>query len=54
MDKLIKQFLSDEKGLELVEYALMLTLIVIGILVTVNLLAQRTNSRISQAASTIT
>lgn len=52
MGKLIK-FFNDEKGLELVEYALMLTLILIGILVTVNLLAEKTNSRMSRAASTI-
>jgi len=52
MGRLIK-FFKDEQGLELVEYALMLTLIVIGILVTVNLLAQKANSRMSRAASTI-
>lgn len=53
MESIIK-FLKDEEGLELVEYALMLTLIVIGILVTVTLLAQKTDSRMSRAASSIT
>ena len=47
-------FLKDEEGLELVEYAVMLALIVIGIIVTITLLGQRVNSKFSQAASAIT
>lgn len=52
MNKLMK-FFKDEEGLELVEYAVMLALIVIGIVVTITLLGQRVNSKFSQAASAI-
>jgi len=52
MNKLIK-FFKDEEGLELVEYAVMLALIVIGIVVTITLLGNAVNSKFSEAASAV-
>ena len=52
MNKIMK-FFKDEEGLELVEYAVMLALIVIGIVITITLLGNRVNNKFSQAASAI-
>jgi len=46
-------FLKDEEGLELVEYAVMLALIVIGIIVTITFLGNRVNSKFSEAADAL-
>ena len=53
MNKLMK-FFKDEEGLELVEYAVMLALIVVGIIATITILGEKVHSKFSQAASAIT
>ena len=52
MNKLIK-FFKDEEGLELVEYAVMLALIVVGIIATITILGNKVHSKFSQAASAL-
>jgi len=52
MDKLMK-FFKDEEGLELVEYAVMLALIVIGIIVSIQVLGRQVESKFISTASEI-
>ncbi len=53
MMKLAKKFWNDEQGLEFSEYAVLLALICIGIIVSVGLLRDQIKAAFSTTASTI-
>jgi pilus assembly protein Flp/PilA len=51
--KKIWKFIKDEEGLELVEYAVMGALIVLGVIATILILGGQINNRFSQLVSSI-
>jgi pilus assembly protein Flp/PilA len=52
MEKIWK-FIKDEDGLELVEYAVMGALIVLGVVITIGLLGNQINTRFNQLLTAI-
>ena len=54
MLEMIKRFLQDEQGQDLVEYALLLVLIALAAIVVLPALGQAVNSVFSESASTLT
>jgi Flp pilus assembly pilin Flp len=54
MKALIKKFITDEKGLETVEYAVMTALIVAAIITAIGLLVTAISGRFTAVAGTIT
>jgi Flp pilus assembly pilin Flp len=53
MIKLMKQFLNDEEGQDLVEYALLLVFIALAAIAVLPTLGQAVNNVFSQSASTL-
>jgi pilus assembly protein Flp/PilA len=51
--KKIWKFIKDEEGLELVEYAVMGALIVLGVIITILALGTQINCRFSALVSTL-
>jgi Flp pilus assembly pilin Flp len=53
MKSFINKFVSDEKGLETVEYAVMTALVVAAMVTAITLLANAITNRFNQTATTI-
>ncbi len=53
MYKLWKKFVSDEQGLETVEYALMASIFILGLGVAIGLLATAVDTRFRDAAEAV-
>jgi Flp pilus assembly pilin Flp len=54
MIKLLKQFLTDEQGQDLVEYALLLVFLALAAITVLPTLGQAVNNVFSQSASSLT
>ena len=53
MKSFVKKFVSDDKGLETVEYAVMTALVVAAMVTAITLLANAITTRFNQTATTI-
>ncbi len=53
MKNMIKRFMKDERGLELSEYAVLLALIIVAILVAVRGLSTAISTKFTQTATTL-
>jgi Flp pilus assembly pilin Flp len=53
MKSMLKRFVSDERGLEMVEYGVLVALIVVALVLVVPLLIDAISSKFSEATSAV-
>jgi pilus assembly protein Flp/PilA len=53
MKKMLQRFVSDDKGLETIEYAIMVGLIVVAVITTVGLIGAWVSGRFSDLESSL-